>query len=361
VKRQKVGVDRSLGELFDDVRDQVARVAEGRDPVLVGPFTGEVGFELLYWLPLVRWAVREFPQLQGRLVVVSRGGVQHWLSGLDARYVDVFSLYSLEQFTEARGALKNREVSDFDRQVLERVRTRLGASRCGYLHPSLLYELYYQALRVDRHAFVRSLRTDEAGGAAGNCALFEPLPAPELGSLDGVLPDDYVAVRFYFRPSFPETPETRRFAADTIAALARTTTVVMLNNNLAIDDHEDFAELPAGRVVTIDHLMTPENNLHVQTIAISRARAFVGTYGGLAYLPPFLGVPSLSFSTRPDAARPWHFDLAQRAFAAGGWASLVALQPQDLPLIDLVTRDFPFAGSTLPGSSSALSEQTADA
>src|SRR4051812_27014447 len=61
-----------------ELRDEIARLAKSRGPVLVGPFTGEVGFELLYWLPLVRWAVREFPALEGRLVVISRGGVSHW-------------------------------------------------------------------------------------------------------------------------------------------------------------------------------------------------------------------------------------------------------------------------------------------
>src|SRR5205085_757963 len=35
--------------------DRMARIAAGQQPILVGPWTGEVGFELIYWAPFVRW------------------------------------------------------------------------------------------------------------------------------------------------------------------------------------------------------------------------------------------------------------------------------------------------------------------
>ena len=47
-----------------DLREQIAPLASGQDTVVVGPFTGEVGFELLYWIPMLRWVVREFPELR---------------------------------------------------------------------------------------------------------------------------------------------------------------------------------------------------------------------------------------------------------------------------------------------------------
>ena len=37
----------------------------------------------------------------------------------------------------------------------------------------------------------------------------------------------------------------------------------------------------------LDRLMTAERNLEVQTEIVSNARAFIGTYGGLAYLATF--------------------------------------------------------------------------
>ena len=41
--------------------------------------------------------------------------------------------------------------------------------------------------------------------------------------------------------------------------------------------------------------MTPRNNLDVQSRIIARSHCFVGTYGGLSYLAPFYGKPSIAF------------------------------------------------------------------
>jgi hypothetical protein len=86
-------------------------------------------------------------------------------------------------------------------------------------------------------------------------------------------------------------------------------------------------------------LMRPEDNLSVQTAVVGKAKAFVGTYGGFAYLAPFLGVPSLSFSLDRSHTHSWHYDLAEQVFQGPEWGAFLALRHTDLPLIDLVTRD----------------------
>ena len=43
-------------------------------PIVVGPWLGEVGFELLYWIPFLRWALAEAGIAADRVTVVSRGG-----------------------------------------------------------------------------------------------------------------------------------------------------------------------------------------------------------------------------------------------------------------------------------------------
>ena len=98
-------------------------------------------------------------------------------------------------------------------------------------------------------------------------------------------------MRFYFRPSFPDTPENQRFAAHVIRSLSQEIPVVLLNTGLRLDDHEDL-DVPGKNVYRVDELMRLEQNLEIQTEIISHAQAFVGTYGGLAYLGPFYGVPS---------------------------------------------------------------------
>ena len=54
-------------------------------PVIVGPWTGEVGFELIYWIPFVRWVVTHVRDCRASaLVVVSRGGTAPWYGDVAA-------------------------------------------------------------------------------------------------------------------------------------------------------------------------------------------------------------------------------------------------------------------------------------
>jgi hypothetical protein len=325
--------------LVQGLREEVKRLAKRGGPVLVGPFTGEVGFELLYWIPLVRWAVREFPSLQGRLVVVSRGGVAHWWqSFLDADYIDIFSVCEPEEYLVGKGPDKQRSRREFDNEILDRVRARLRIDRAEVFHPSLLFDFYYQARRAASDVFVKRL-SGRPDGADGLAAVYEPIPKPELpAELDELLPDEFVATRFYFRDSFPDSPDNRRFAVETVTALCRSHHVVVLNNGMQLDDHSDVDHLPDA-VIRLDHLMTPSNNLAIQTAALSRARALVGTYGGLAYLAPLLQVPAIGFSSAAEEAAPWHLALARAIFGGPAFAPLVTLTPGELAVLGVLTPD----------------------
>jgi hypothetical protein len=125
------------------------------------------------------------------------------------------------------------------------------------------------------------------------------------------LPSEYIAVRFYFRPSFPDTPENQRFAAHVIRSLSQEIPVVLLNTGLRLDDHEDLS-VDGKNVFHADELMRLDQNLGIQTEIISHARAFVGTYGGLAYVGPFYGVPSISFYSTEEELIPAHLDVSWR-------------------------------------------------
>src|SRR5256885_14300931 len=43
-------------------------------PIVAGPWLGEVGFELLYWVPFLRWCAERVDLDPDRLVAMSRGG-----------------------------------------------------------------------------------------------------------------------------------------------------------------------------------------------------------------------------------------------------------------------------------------------
>src|SRR5687768_4916322 len=110
--------------LFDTL-DQIA--GSGR-PVLIGPWTGEVGFELLYWIPFLEWVRARWQLSPEREVIVSRGGVSSWYrrsaDGRSAdRYVDILALFSAEDFRSAvaEEKRKHRRPGAFDERVREAV------------------------------------------------------------------------------------------------------------------------------------------------------------------------------------------------------------------------------------------------
>ena len=90
--------------------------------------------------------------------------------------------------------------------------------------------------------------------------------------------------------------------------------------------------------------MSPATNLATQTAVIERARAFVGTYGGYAYLAPLCGVNSIAFYSRTTFKRQ-HLDLAHRVFERLGPARLM---PVDLRAVDAV--ELAFAGAAFSSS-----------
>ena len=135
-----------------------------------------------------------------------------------------------------------------------------------------------------------------------------------------------MAVRFYFRPSFPDTLENRQFAADAVRSISREIPVVLLNTGLKVDDHDD-PNVPGMGIHHVDRLMTAERNLEVQTEIVSNARAFIGTYGGLAYLATFYGVPSFAFYSTQAELLPSHMDVCGVPDAADGRAGLGARYP----------------------------------
>ena len=311
---------------------------------------GEVGFELLYWIPFVRWALEQVPELANRLVITSRGGTAGWYAGVHAPYVDILDVYTVEEFTVRRDKLKQRGVSELEEEFCGRVAERLEMPSPALLHPSLFFGTYYRNIKVDPRAFVRTLE-HEGPFARGLMSVFAPLARPPIGALESELPDDFVAARFYFRPSFPDTTENARFAHGLIESAASHAPVVILNNEMQLDDHVDLPPAAGERIHRIHTAMRPSNNLEVQTAAMSRARAFIGTYGGLGYLPPFFGVSSACFLSDATEPRSWHLELAQAVFAAPPWGSISVLTPRDLAVVSLAASG-PAASQTAAGNGS---------
>ena len=153
------------------------------------------------------WSTYGFPP--ERLIIVSRGGVHAWYSGLATRYVDVFSLFSPEEFRSAtEEAKKQRRVGAFDAEVVKRIVETHDLGRVELLHPGMMYRLFMPFWRE----VATATRVERYSEYSRIAAVDDPVPSN--------LPADYVAARFYFSDCFPDTAANRAFVSSTIDAVS---------------------------------------------------------------------------------------------------------------------------------------------
>ena len=274
--REQLGWSRAAWRVERDIDD----IVRGGRPLLVGPWLSEVGYETLYWIPFLRWVKAAFRLEPSNVIAVSRGGVAAWYDGIASRYIDVWEDFDPAEFTARtaeRGAAKQLETTAFDREIVAAVERREG-TRVGVLHPSLMYRLFSLFWSGQLPL-----------GFLDSHTRFAPMAPPRIVD-PGLLPSEYVAVKFYSARSLPDTPAIRRTLGAFVEQLAERTTVVLLDTGLVLDEHADYAFASRGRVISAKAWMTPANNLGVQTQIIAGARAFAGTCGSVAWLAPMLGI-----------------------------------------------------------------------
>src|SRR5687768_14758816 len=77
---------------------KAAYLKECTHPILVGPWLSEVGYEVLYWIPFLKWMFEEHRIPPERLCFFSRGGARLWYDSLGPNYLDVFDLVTPKEF-----------------------------------------------------------------------------------------------------------------------------------------------------------------------------------------------------------------------------------------------------------------------
>jgi hypothetical protein len=300
------------------VERQLAAIAAQDLPIVAGPWLGEVGFELLYWLPFLRWFVERFEVPPERLIAVSRGGsAAAWYGSIAARAHDALSFMAPDEFrrknddrTGRLGEQKQIAETPLDEEIISFVRQAEGR-RVSVLHPSIMYRLFapywwgHKPLEWVRQYTRYSLLAPPA------------LPV--------TLPPHYTAVKFYFNDCFRDTPLNRAFVHRVVHDLAALEPVISLSTGVAIDDH-DPCEPDIAAMQGISHLLAPHNNLLVQSAVVAGARRFIGTYGGFAYLAPLCGVPAVSYYTEPGAFSMRHLELVHDVLASSGRPDLLEVR-----------------------------------
>ena len=84
--------------IIERLQDRLRRAITNRTPTIIGPWTEEVGYELFYWIPFVRWVVESLQIPREQLFVISREGTSSWYGDLAYRYADVFSFVTFDEW-----------------------------------------------------------------------------------------------------------------------------------------------------------------------------------------------------------------------------------------------------------------------
>lgn len=304
----------------------IRRVAAGSAPIVAGPWLAEVGYEVLYWIPFLRWFCDVHGVSRERLIVLSRGGMEPLYRELAGRYVDIFDLMTPEALAagnaarrtaEEGGGQKQTRASALDTELIERARAAVGAPAVSVCHPSLMNGLLRPVWLGNLPFDLLWRRTEYARMTVSGEAL------PDL-------PDDYVAVKLYAGPALTMTPETTTAVRRMVRQLAERRPVIALETPAGLDEHRDVDLSGIAGVTSAASFIDTRTNLATQTALIARASLFVGSCGGLAWLAPFLGVPTVALYDS-DALLAPHLFVARQAGRRAGAASFT---PLDIHVLD---------------------------
>lgn len=323
------------------LREMAQSLASDKAPILCGPFRSELGFEASYWQPFLAWLASQVPDFTTRAVVLTRGG----LAPIYGSTVPTVDLYQLRTVTEVR----RENLYDYKRSQLQKqtgqtewdTRVIEDAARVLNLGPS--YHVVHPAWMY----WGLSPYWDEQQGLRylQKFTTYTPIPKPAKFPGSEQLPKEYVAVKFYSRATLPyPDPEVEGFIARTVATMAAQIPVVLLTSSAEYDDHSDIA-IEGPNIFALGTNCPPEQNLLVQASVLAHAKAFVGTYGGMAQLAVRLGVPSVSVWKEFGGTAHAHLNLqswiskgTKVPFVAGSivdaslWQGILAL-PAPVPVI----------------------------
>lgn len=311
-------------------------LARSRKPILCGPWRSEVGFEVLYWIPFLTSFREQFQIPTERLIYLGRGGSAGWFDS--AGKADLFEFMPIEavrqltiQASQQTGSMKQHTSPAWERRVCENAATAMGIASCHQLSPSWMYRLCAPFWRGDQP--VKWLDRKVLHPRRLQAAPLSP-------SLARALPETYIAMRWYARPTWPLREDLVLWTRKFVEAVASRIPVVLITNGFQVDDHADINLGEIGNVYKLHELqpMTPLDNLAVQSAVIQNAQGYIGTYGGMAQGAMRWGVPTLAFYRDFGQTSPAHLHLTQALSLKSG-VPFIACEPQQietlLPLIPL--------------------------
>ena len=302
------------------------RLARSKRPILCGPWRSEVGFEILYWIPFLQAFRHTYGIDKNRLIAIGRGGSACWYDM--AGQADLFEHVPVEtariwsvQASQQTGSMKQHQVEPWERHVCGLTAASLGLTQYHAISPSWMYQL------------LAPFWTGKTSQKWLNEKLAHAvkMPAPKLEpELQAKLPSEYVAMRWYARPTWPYSDAAVLWMRTFTERIAKRIPVVLIDSFHA-DDHADMNLGALDNCIRLSALVeqTPLNNLAIQSSVIAKAKAYVGTYGGMSQAAMRWGVPTVALYQEFGQTAPEHLALTQHLSLRTN-TPFFACQPKDV-------------------------------
>jgi hypothetical protein len=289
------------------VEDAVAEARRGGAPILIGPWTGGVGHEILYWIPMLRWLRKYYNIDKSRIVVISRGGTKNWYTGVLGHYFDMFDLAPLKREEYRDEALRRITSSEtpaaagkIEKEIYKEAAKLIGAERFNTFHPQIMFKLFKRRWTglagdtfVDRYTRLQSIGTDIAAAEK------------RLGAL----PEHYVAVAFHFSRALPDTPANRAAIVRFVTALAESVELFLIEPAIDPELGPLAAVGPHQRIHRINREIRASEILAVQAGVIAGSAGLVGTLGPMSYLGQALHRPTVGVMAADGELSPGEREL----------------------------------------------------
>jgi hypothetical protein len=183
---------------------------------------------------------------------------------------------------EEGGGRKQSAMGAFDAAILDVVGLPASNGERSVLHPSLLFRLF-------RNVWHGSLPLDWLWSHTD----YERLTPPSRPTIAG-LPKEYIAAKLYTGTALPDSAAHREALRALVRQAADVAPLILLDTGLPIDEHEDYLLADIPGVISAREWMDARTNLGMQDAIAANAQLFLGTCGGLAWLVPFYGVPTVA-------------------------------------------------------------------
>lgn len=302
-ENQKIFRSREVIKIKKLISDELDKLLQDNKPVIAGPYISDIGIEILYWIPFLRWLIKNYNLSKNRLITISRCGTDIWYNELNGKHIDICDFLEEKEFffminQRIVNGIKQFTITEIEKDILNKITEKIKVDDYYLVHPSLMFNVFLpiwkQKLPAD---FIK------------NYTIYKHFPfLKEQFQIDRV-PKDYIAVNFSFCPQFPNNSQNRFFLENLLAELCKEYKIINLNTGIQIDRHIDF-DFESDKIINIKNLVNYKNLLKVQTDIISNARLFIGTHSGISFLAPLIGVKTLNIYSEMNAGTfPVHFNI----------------------------------------------------